>query len=164
MHTSLSVQMTSPNPADTNGYSPANGRSERLFPQTVSLLVHVLLDANWLDDRGFLLHTWVGDCFSFRYGFIPFLAKNKVAIVFKHTDKERKMSDKMPLRVRRSVSTGLYIREESGGHGCWNGEMIVKSILSDKGEKEEEEQKSQTDGCWRAGQFTVKSLKLPLVI
>lgn len=50
----------------------------------------------------------------------------------------------MPSELGRRVSTGLYIQEESGGgHGCWNGEMIVKWILSDKGEDEEQ---SQMDG------------------
>lgn len=44
------------------------------------------------------------------------------------------------LRIRRRVSTGLYVQEEMGG--CWNGEMmIVKWIVSDKGEE-----KSQMDG------------------
>lgn len=42
------------------------------------------------------------------------------------------------------VSALDYIyRRSRGGHGCWNGEMIVKWILSDKGEEEEQ---SQMDG------------------
>lgn len=49
----------------------------------------------------------------------------------------------MPLRLEEVSALDYVYAGGVGGHGCWNEEMIVKWILSDKGEEEEQ---SQMDG------------------